>query len=147
MSTSIHKYISINQQNNNKMIDNCANIEELTLDEIKNEIIYERNWYKMFSKLNQLIMKYTDQIALLNKNKGNVFGSIKSIQKKGEEYRKLNNSFLNYSIKLVLLKERKQNAVNLMKLIINHIDQETPNDYEMSNDYEMLNYFEIEELF
>jgi len=123
------------------MIDNCANIEELTLDEIKHEIINERNWYKMFSKLNQLIIKYTDQIILLNKNKGYVFDSIKSIQKKGEEYRKLNNSFLNYSIKLVLLKERKQNAINLMKLIINHIDRETLDDQETSYDQE------IEELF
>lgn len=123
------------------MIDNCANIEELTLDEIKNEIIYERNWYKMFSKLNQLIMKYTDQVILLNKNKENVFGSVKPIQKKGEEYRKLSDQFLNYSIRLVLIKEKQQNAINLMKIIINHIDQEISDDYEMSNDYE------LEELF
>ena len=109
-----------------------ANIEKWTPTELKNKINSEREWYDTFKKLNTLIMIYADQIGSLNKNKESIVNLLKHMPKKGEKYKELSESFLRISIELVFLKEKKQNVINLMNIIVTHIEQPIIDDQQMS---------------
>ena len=110
------------------MIDKFANIEKLTPDDLKNVIRTERDWCRAYSKLNNLIMMYTDKLILGNKSRETLIGLLSFMPKKGEEYKKLTGMFLNCTIELVLLKEKKQNVINHLESIITHVEQQILDD-------------------